>query len=177
MKKIIAFVLIATIGMSLCACGNSGKNVNQEVELDTVVEAIKTAYGENYVPSMQVEDDMIAEVYGITDDMYEDIFIEVPMISAQIDTLVAVKCKEGQQQAVVDALNAYRNYLVHDSMQYPMNMTKLQASRVIEKQGFVFFVALGVIPMEVEEQGEGAVVQAATEQNDIAEKAISEYLQ
>lgn len=173
-RKIVVLLVMASLTLSLYACG--GKNVNKDVSLDTVVEAIKTAYGDDYLPSMVVEEDTIPDIYGITSDMYEEIYIEVPMISAHIDTLAAVKCADGKQQAVADALNSYRDYLVNDSLQYPMNQLKLQASRVIEKEGFVFFVALGVIPMDVEEQGEEAAIKKAGELNDIAENVINEYL-
>lgn len=173
-KKLTVLFVTITMLLSLCACQKN--SVNQDVSLDTIVNAIKEAYGEDYLPSMPVEGEAILTTYGIAEDMYEEIYIEVPMISAQIDTLVAVKCKEGKQQKVSDALNAYRDYLINDALQYPMNQVKLQASRVIEKDGFVFFIALGVIPMDISDQGDEAILKKAEELNDIAQKVIDEYL-
>lgn len=175
MRKFTIFLVTAILAIGLTGCGKT-KGGNQEVALGTVVEAVKTAYGEDYLPTTKEEGTILQEKYGLTEDMYEDIYAEVPMISAQIDTLVAVKCKEGKQQEVVDALNAYKETMANDMMQYPSNQVKLQAARVIEREGFVFYVALGMIPMDVEEQGEEAILKAAQEQNDIAEKAIDSCL-
>lgn len=174
-RKAAALLLVTSLLAMLSACGKSS-SVNKDVSLGTVVDAIKEAYGEDYLPSMQVEGQAIADTYGITEEMYEDIFVEVPMISAQIDTLIAVKCADGKQKEVVEALNKYRDYLINDTLQYPMNIPKLNASKIIEKDGFVFFTALGVVPMDVEEQGEDAVLKKAEELNKIAEDVINEYL-
>lgn len=189
MKKILSLLLVGTMALSLVACGSKNNEEvvpetssevveevsNADVELSTVVTAIKDAYGEDYLPSMLVEDsEMLETVYGLTEDMYQEVFVEVPMISAQSDMLIAVKVAEGKQEAVVEALNTYRDYLVNDALQYPMNQLKLQSSRIIEKEGFVFFVTLGVIPNELE--GEEEIIAKAAELNDIAEEAINSVL-
>ena len=168
MKKIISLALIFGCSIALMACGKKEDNgvvengnneiveevtpeemnQNTNVELITVVDAVKAAYGDDYVPNMMVEGELLESTYGLTEDMYEEVYVEVPMISANIDTLIAVKVADGRQQDVVDALTSYRDYLVNDALQYPMNQLKLQSSRVIEKDGFVFFVSLGVIPLD-----------------------------
>lgn len=187
MKKILSLLLVGVLALSVVGCGNKGGETapeestevaeanNADVELSTVVTAIKDAYGEDYLPSMLVEDsEMLETVYGLTEDMYQEVFVEVPMISAQSDMLIAVKVAEGKQEAVVEALNTYRDYLVNDALQYPMNQLKLQSSRIIEKEGFVFFVTLGVIPNELE--GEEEIIAKAAELNDIAEETINTVL-
>ena len=194
MKKIISLALIFGCSIALMACGKKEDNgvvengnneiveevtpeemnQNTNVELITVVDAVKAAYGDDYVPNMMVEGELLESTYGLTEDMYEEVYVEVPMISANIDTLIAVKVADGRQQDVVDALTSYRDYLVNDALQYPMNQLKLQSSRVIEKDGFVFFVSLGVIPMELEEEND--IIDKAAELNDIAENAINSVL-
>ena len=62
------------------------------------------------------------------------------------------------------------------AMQYPMNMPKIQASRVIRKGDYVFFLMLGYISSEEEELDEEKQVEAFQKQNDIGEKAITDLL-
>ena len=65
------------------------------------------------------------------------------MISNHVDTLVVVKAKADQVEAVENALNTYRDVQINDSLQYPMNMGKIQASCVETIGDYVLFVQLG----------------------------------
>lgn len=176
MKKLLVLMMTLALAISMIACGTKEETptadatANADVDLDVLVDAIKKAYGDEYLPNMRVENEMLESPYGLTEDLYQEVFVEVPAISAQSDILIAVKVADGKQEEVVKTLNDYRDYLLNDAMQYPMNQLKLQASRVIEREGFVFFVSLGVIPMEIEEDSE--IIAKATELNDIAEKVI-----
>ena len=38
------------------------------------------------------------------------------------------------------ALTSYRDYLINDSLQYPMNVPKVNASSVLREGDYVFFV-------------------------------------
>lgn len=99
--------------------------------------------GDNYWPNMMVDADAMEVRFGITRDMYEDYLAEMPMMSAHVDTLVVVKAKEDQVEAVVSALNTYRDVQINDAVQYPMNMGKVQASCVERIGDYVLFVQLG----------------------------------
>lgn len=170
-------VLLGLAGILICmstACGKKTE-VKPEVELGEVADAVKQAYGEEYLADTDVDSEFLASTYGVTDDMYEDYIAQIPMINVNIDTFIAVKCKEGKQQDVVEALKKYQEYIKNDALQYPTNAVKVQASRIIEKDGYVFFVMLGVIPMDVEEQGEKAILEKAEENNDIAQKVIDGF--
>lgn len=50
------------------------------------------------------------------------------MISTFVETFIGVQAKDGKGDDVEAALNAYRDRLVGDTMQYPMNIAKIQAS-------------------------------------------------
>ena len=115
---------------------------------DGLDEAMKEAYGENYLPSMQLDDVMLSEVYGINMDNVESFIAEAPMISAHVDTFIAIKAKEGKADEVEAELNAYRDDQINNAMQYPMNEAKVKASQVVRKDDYVFFVMLGQIPDE-----------------------------
>ena len=94
---------------------------------------------------MQMDADMIAAKFGIEADSYTDIYAESPMIGAHPDTLLIVKPAEGKLDEVKGKLDAYREQLVNDTMQYPMNIPKINASQVVVKGGYAAFILLGVI--------------------------------
>ncbi len=115
-------------------------------ELSALHTAIKEAYGEDgYIPNMPIDPEMLASIYGIDAAWVEEYVAEMPMIMTHVDTLIIVKPTEGNSENVMNALNAYHDYLVNDSMQYPMNIEKVRASQVFEKGGYVFFVMLGML--------------------------------
>ena len=62
--------------------------------------------------------------------MYKNIVADIPMMSAHVDTFVAVETAEGKEEVVFDALSKYKAELESDSMMYPMNLLKVQASKV-----------------------------------------------
>ena len=142
-------------------------------EMNGILTAVKDYMGENYRPSMPVMPDMLAEFYGITEDMYEDYLAETPMISAHVDQLVIVKPKAGQEEAVMNALNAYRDMQINDVLQYPSNVGRVQASKVEKAGDYVCFVLLGTDTTSIEQEyGEKeqdateAIIKSCQETND-----------
>ena len=113
------------------------------VSLDDIVNTIKNAYGESYLPNMQVEPDVFNELTGLTSEDYIEYFAEMPMISAQVDTLFVVKATEDNIGKVAEKLTSYRDMLLHDSFQYPANMPKIEASVVEVYDDYVVFMMLG----------------------------------
>ena len=71
-----------------------------------------------------------------------------------------------------DALNAYRDNLVNDTMQYPMNLGKIQASRIETFDNYVCFVQLGADTTDLMEQGDDVVIEKCQEENEKALEAI-----
>lgn len=136
------------------------------------MEALKTAVvdklGENYWPNMPVTPDIMEGLFGITADMYEDYLAEMPMISTNVDTLVIIRPKADKAQAVEDALTAYRQAKVSDTMQYPMNVGKIQASTIEKIGDYICFIQLGADTMAISEKGDDAVIKHCQEQNKLA---------
>lgn len=146
-------------------------------EMDAVREAVVEALGEDYWPDMALQPDMLESLFGVTADMYDDYLAEMPMISNNVDTLVIIKAKEGQADAVEAALTAYRENLVSDTLQYPMNVGKVQASRVEKIGNYVCFVQLGADTMETLDQGDEAVIAQCQETNELVIEIISQKVQ
>lgn len=144
---------------------------SQEME-DLKAAAVEAAEEGGYWPDMALEPDMLEMSFGISADMYEDYMAEMPMMSAHVDTLVIIRAKDDKVEAVREALEAYREAKVSDTMQYPMNLGKIQASRVETIGSYVMFVQLGGDTTQAEEKGEEAVVALCQERNDKVIEAV-----
>lgn len=197
MKRLVALLMTMTMVFCLAACGNkagneqssgteaSGEETTQEegttaygqgVTLDEVKAAVVDALGEEYWPSTEIPVEMMNDIYGISEDMYEEYLAEMPMISTNVDTLIIVKAKEDQVEAVESALNAYREIMVNDTMQYPMNVGKIQASRIATFGQYVCFVQLGADTMEASEISDEAVIEQCQQDNELALEVIENTL-
>ena len=140
-------------------------------EMEKLRQAVITAVGqENYWPDMPMDSEMLEMSFKLTSDMYEDYVAESPMISANVDTLVIVRAKEGQAEAVEEALKAYREEKVNDTLQYPMNIGKIQASQVERMGDYVIFVQLGADTSG--DESEEASINKCKEANSAALEAI-----
>lgn len=91
------------------------ENGNWSDEMQAVKQALVETLGENYWPDTAILPEMLEETYGISADMYEDYFAEMPMTSTDVDTIILVKSTEEQVEAVEEAMNAYRDRLVNDT--------------------------------------------------------------
>jgi len=145
-----------------------------DVSISEIHEAVKAAYGDNYVPSMPFEELQLKEIFGVNTDNVEEFILEGPMMSAHIDMFAAVKAKEGKGEEVEAELNAYRDILVGDTMQYPSNLAKIAASQVIRHGDYVFFVMLGAFNEDMEAT-EDEQAKFAQEQTQIGVDAINAF--
>lgn len=141
------------------------ENESWSEEMTALREAVVSGLGEEYWPSMAMPQDMLEMSYGLTPDMYDDYMGEAPMISTHVDTLLVVKPAEGQADAVEEALQNYRTDLVENSMQYPMNVAKVQASTVARTGDYVCFVLLGGSMDGVDQDDEEARIAYCQEVN------------
>ena len=140
-------------------------------EMTGIRQAVVDAIGDNYFPQMSIPAEFL-EGFGLTADLYEEFFGEMPMISTNVDTLIVIKAAEGKLEAVQGVLNAYRENLVNDTMQYPMNLGKIQASEVKTIGNYVCFVQLGGDVMDALEKGDEAVITHCQAQNALAIEAL-----
>mgnify|MGYP004610950805 FL=1 len=205
-KKLACMLLMGTLALSVAACGN-GQDKNTGAATETGVEstegtvestgtsvesteagnagtplqnakkAVTDALGDDYWPDSEIPEEMLNETYGVSADLYDAYLGECPMISVNVDTLLIIHAKDGKVEDVENALNAYRDSLVNDTMQYPMNLGKIQASRVERIGDYVCFVQLGADTSSVEEQGDEAVITYCQEQNELALEAIRQTLE
>lgn len=208
MKKPVVYLCVGMLVLGLTACGgnnedpmqNSESNVNnsqqntQQTEetlmeesdaqqngrhdgFSMVREAVREVLGENYWPDTELQPEYLEE-YGLTPEMYHAFYGEIAMVSNNVDTLIVVEAKENQVEAVEEVLNNYREMLVNDTMQYPMNVGKIQASRIEILGNYICFVQLGADTTGIygEDGNEEAVIKHCQEQNELAIEAIGKAL-
>lgn len=163
MKKrtIFAVVLAASVTLSVMAgCTKKETSNNSstppqsssapaKVEtglLSKVHDAVKTEYGEDYIPSMAIEEEQLTQMYGIPKELYKEVIAEGPMMSTHIDVFVGFEAVDEKAATEIETkLNAYKKSLVEDSMQYPMNIPKVNSAVVKKVDDYVFFLMLGNI--------------------------------
>lgn len=145
-------------------------------EMSAIRQAVVDTLGENYWPNMQIPPEYLEE-YGLTGDMYTDFWGEMPMISTNVDTIIVIRAAEGQIDAVEGVLGSYRDALVGNTMQYPMNVGKIQASRIEVVGDYACFAQLGADTMDLMDEGDEAVIRHCQEQNELALEAIERVIQ
>lgn len=92
---------------------------------------------------MQNDEIYMSEVLKLDASWIEEAIAEVSMISTNVDTFVLVKATEGNLENVANALNAYKDYLVNDTLQYPMNEARVKSAVVATVGDYVCFSILG----------------------------------
>ena len=147
MKKIWIMIFVVCLLMG-CTRGNthveeetSGRR--DDVSAKVLVEAVASELGDEYWADMELAPEYLEDWYGISSDLYEEYYGQTPMISANVDALIVVKAAEDKKEKVEEALRAYRDKLVNDTMQYPSNIPKIQASMIETYGNYVCFVQLG----------------------------------
>jgi len=87
-----------------------------------------------------------------------------------------IKAKDDKVEAVEEALNAYRDMLVSDTMQYPTNLGKIQASRIQTFGNYVCFVQLGADNLADEDMSQEESLIQCQEQNELALEVIGKTI-
>ena len=171
------FAIAVGVCFTFFGCGEADnenttvKNVN----IQDIHSSVKEAYGDEYVPSYEFDAEYINEVFGLSEDLYDEIIAEGPKVAFDIDTFIAVKAKEGKGEEVYKLLSEYREDQINDAMQYPVNAIKIQASNVKKYGDYVFFTCLGTISEESQNNGDEAILEEAKKDNEIAVKKIEEF--
>lgn len=147
-----------------------------DVSAADIGKAVADEYGDEYVPDMDIDADILDATYGIKPEWYDDFFGQAPMINVNIDTFIAVKAKADKVSDVEKALNDYAEYKKTDAFNYPKDVEKANACRVYTKGNYVFFIMLGALTDEVESMDDADQLKYYTEQNDRAVKVIDSLL-
>ena len=196
-NKLFALGLVAMMAVSLTACGG-GEKENETTptptveatvaptkaplsaeeataELTEVQTAVQELLGENYVANMPYDAMFLNDIYGVQEGWYDAVVAAGPMMSAHVDTFIAIRPTEGNLDNVKGALEAYQTMLKEDTFQYPTNLPKIQASRLEVVGDYVFFFMLGFID-DTQYDSEEAMVEAYNAINEDIMAKINEVL-
>lgn len=154
-KRLLTAMLIISLAFSLVSC--KGSSAGQNTSIDTGVEtgmlldfyeAVKQAYGEDYVPGEMLDEDDFEETFGIDAKDTAAYFAEVSVLDGRADTFVGIEAKEGEAKNIEDELSSYRKRLVKSVNLYPEDTARINASEVYRIGNYVFFILLGNTEME-----------------------------
>lgn len=173
MKK-FNVLLVILMSMFIVGCSSTPKKETANVDINEIHEAVKAAYGDNYLATMPMEAETVEELMGVNQADTDELIAEMPLMSTHVDTYISVKAKEGKADAVEEALNAYRKFLVEVGFTYPMNIAKINASKVLRYDDYVFFVMLGAMNEDMDASEEDQVT-FAQDQMKIAEDVIAGF--
>lgn len=153
--------------------GSDSNDKNSTLSAKGLRDAIAKAYGENYLPDQAMDAEMIESEFGLTKDMYDEVVAEAPLIGFHPDRLVIVKPKKGKEANVKRALEDALLVMKEQQMQYPVNVAKVNAGKVLEKDGYYCFMILGETDDTSENDDDAA--KFAEKQIDIGVKAFDNY--
>ncbi|MDR1755010.1 MAG: DUF4358 domain-containing protein [Eubacterium sp.] len=163
-------------GVSTAVELSEADGTEEDITAQKIYENIKAAYSEDsaggrgFLATMPIPDDRVAE-YGLTSDMYEECIANMAAISVHADVVIIVKAKPDKVDEVEKTLEATRQNFINDTLQYPMNIEKVQATTVTREGDFFALIMLGM-PDERENATESEKMEFAKEQNDIGVNAF-----
>ena len=189
MKRALPLLLAALCCLYLFAgCGQSGVEspagsssapsagsyAGADSQLKKAREAARQLLGENYIPSAEIPADLLEEQYGLSPALYDHVLAEGPLMSAHVDLFIGVHASAGHTQQVLQALQAYRQKMLDNTMNYPQNALKIPATQVFAQGDYVFLVLLGAYPpveQEMDDEQTTAYFAAQNQQTVDAIKA------
>lgn len=145
MKKAISFILCICVLVSVfTGCSNTGETSNGSSHtVEEVFNTVKDAYGEDFLPSMDIDETQLSDVIQVNMENVENFKAQGPAMSAHVDMLIVIEAKDGKETDVMNDLETYRQNQIDNAINYPMNMPKLEASQVVIYDNFVIFLMLG----------------------------------
>lgn len=174
MKKTLLLCCMALLLTGLfagCKGDVTGKEEAKNVAVEDILQAVKDAYGEDYLPNFEMDETMLSEQYGIDMSLVDSYVAEMPAISFHPDRVVIAKAKEGKGDELEAALTEMRRYIIEDSFLYPANMAKANASQVVRNGDYVALLMVGAVDENMEATEEEQLAFAKEE----VQKAVDAF--
>ncbi|MCI8598794.1 MAG: DUF4358 domain-containing protein [Lachnospiraceae bacterium] len=171
MKKLF-LVLCMSFLMTSLLMGCKGDGTSESTpEVNDILTAVKEAYGENYLPEMDLDETTLSDMYGINTELIDSFVAQIPMISAHPDVVIIARATEGKGDELESELEQVRTNLVENSFTYPMNLAKTQASQVVKHGDYVALFLVGAVDDRVDTSEEEQLTFAKEE----TQKAIDAF--
>lgn len=152
----------------------SGTSDSAQSLSEALREQIARAYGDDYLPDTPIPAEMLEAEFGLTEDMYDEIFAQMPTIGFHPDRLVIVKPAAGKEEEVKNALETAKKNFIENSVQYPQNIAKVNAAEVLKGGDYYCFMMLGA-PMDMSIEDEAEQAAFAEEQMKIGKQAFEQF--
>lgn len=143
-KNILFFIAVFSLFTGLLA-GCKGSSAQKEPAVEDILKAVQDAYGEDYLPDSDLDEEMLSQILGIDTTLMESFAAQMPVISTHPDRVVIAKAAKGKGDALEEELLRVRTALVEDQMIYPMNIAKTQACRVVRKGDYAALLLVGAV--------------------------------
>ena len=169
--KLSVLVLLTLILTLLSGC----QPKTPEIPLQDIIDAVKEEMGDDYIPSNPLDAEEVEIITGVKPTLVKDFTAEGPLMSMHVDTFMAFRAEEGKGDEIAKTLNAYRKFLVEESMQYPMNLAKVQSAKVVQEGDYVFFIMLGAFDDTSEDSQSKEAIEFAQKEVAAVEKVILEF--
>lgn len=172
MKKLVMFCLAACLCLAcLTGCQQTTTAPAQDYSAEEILEAVRQAYGDDYLPSAAIDEEYLTNVVGLNLEDVEEFAGEMCMISTQPDRVLVLKAVEGKGADVETALNDVLSSIQAEAGFYPMNAAKANAAKVLRNGDYVCLLLVGA--MDETSQTEEEAAAFAEEQVQIGVNAVN----
>ena len=171
-KNILLIAILFALCIFTAAC-NGGEAEAKTIDLNALHDEVVEVYGESFTAGYSGTLEELCSYVSIDASHVEEFFFNMPLMSVHADLFIGIKATEGNADAVETALNAHRDYLINDTMQYPMNTAKVASTTVTRYGDYIFLVMLGEPATMIEDEAEA--LDFCKAQNKLATDIIAKY--
>lgn len=131
---------MALVCMLATACSAKKNPTNDELNIDikSTFSAVQTEYLSE-MAAVDYTEEQVEMTYGLTSEHYESFVGIMPAISAVATDVAIFEAKEGQVEAVVDAVTQYKQSKI-DSAWYPAEQENAENAVIFQQGNYVFFI-------------------------------------
>lgn len=146
MKKMMMLVTSLVLLAALFAgCTQSPAAPAKQYSVDEIFDAIKEAYGDDFLPNFAMEEEYLSNVFALDMSLVDSFRLEIPAISVNQDIVLVVKAQEGKGADVEAVLNEAKDTSIKNGMWYPATLPKVNAAKVVRNGDYVCFLMVGAI--------------------------------
>lgn len=142
----VGALLLAVCMIAGCAAASGNGGAQKNYSAIEILEAIKEAYGDDFLPNMDMGDEYLLNAFELSAADLEEYVLQMPAISVNQDVVLIIKASEGQGEAIEKTLlKIQKERYIDGGMFYPANLPKAKASKVLRSGDYVAFLMLGAV--------------------------------
>lgn len=139
---VFAVLLILITGLFT---GCKGSTAQKEPAVEDILKAVQEAYGEDYLPDTDLDEEMLSQLLGIDTNLMDSFAAQMPMVGVHPDRVIIAKAAEGKGEELEKELLALKTRLQEDETIYPINIAKTEAAQVVRKGDYAAFFLVGAV--------------------------------